>query len=249
VDLANEKGSAYITAHVLGDSELGDWISAGSISTADYAILASRGHLNKPFTSIMDDILSFNSFDWQVRGKKLFYNPIETDVTYFTHARHVRGSVKQDLADFANKILYNYKDLEPRLKTGSLIDSASAYPVTHKAISLGDGITLAEARQLAELHLTNSKSLRSSSGVTVNRIWGADGNDIPLTMIEAGKNIRIDGVVVDAETLSNSYSANDVDTFRIAQVGYDNDRKNVTLSPGKVASRLPVILARMELRK
>lgn len=244
-DLSNEKGSTFITDHILV-AEFAKWISAGTIDTLDYTIPGLREYKPyKTFRQILEDIATFNDYNWYVWDDKLYWEPAETDVTYITDVEHCTGSVRQDLSEFANEVRYSFRNADGTWTFGTLTDEDTDYPELERPESYSDNMTAAQASQLATISLAEHKTLGAVAGVTISKVWNVRGQEIHVSELKPGKVIYINGLIPAKASPSEAFADNDVDTFVIRQIVYNDDNQTVQVSPGNLPQTLPIILNRI----
>lgn len=243
-DLSNEKASTFINAHVLA-GELNTWLDSGTIDTTDYLIPGVRDYQPyKTVREVMDDLYSFNqdTHNWYVWGNYLYWIPIETAVSYHTSTKFSEGAVRQDLSDFSNYVRYSYRDMAGVITTGFEEDTASVYPQHEILDSYSDNMTAAQAETLAEASLINHKVLGATAEITVKKAWDELGNIIPVAQIRPGKIMMIDGLLPARASVGEVFVANDIDTFTIKSITYNEDTQTVDISPGRLPHTLPNVV-------
>ena len=246
-NLSNEKASTYITDHIVGDSEIDDWITDSSIDTTDYTIPGVREYKpHKTARYVMDDLYSFNqnTHDWYVWGKTLYWDVKESDVDYVTSTKYSVGSLRQDLSEFSNEVVYSYRDADGEIQTGTSSDSDTSYPNLERIESYSNNMTSAQATQLADESLEQRKVLGATAQITLSRVWRAMGGELHPSEIRPGKIIRINGLVAAKATPTEIFMENDINVFSIKSVTYDDNNQKATISPGRLPHTLPIVMTR-----
>ncbi len=247
VNLTAEKGSAYITDHILTDGVVSQWLSTGTIDTNDYTMPTRDYSPQKMFREILDDIAAFNAntYDWYVWDDKFYFVPRETVPTYYTTTEYCTGSVRQDLAEFTNYLTYSYSTTAGVITRAQLTDSDSPYPGYEKIEAYSDQMTAAQALQIATESLANRKVLGTTAPITVQKCWYSDGREVHPSEIMPGKLLRVEGLIPAAASIAEAFTDNDIDTFRIIGTTYNHDSQTAQINPGRIGQTLPVLLTRM----
>lgn len=238
--LSNEKGSTYISDHILID-RISDYIDIGKIDTTDYTIpgtLDFRPYVTK--RKALDEIYSYNedTHDWYVWDNSFYWIRKEETISYETSTKFSKGSLRQDLSEFANTVYYSYRDGDGVIQTSYEKDDDTSYP--HCAIyeSYSDNMTAAQASTRAEASLEERKTLGSVGDITIHKIWKVDGGEFHPSLIRPGKIIRILGVVNAKASPSQAFTLNDIDVFRIASVSYDDQTQSARITPGHLPQNI-----------
>lgn len=245
-NLADEKASAYITDHIITHSQFPRFLTVGAIDTDDYTIPGVREY--KPMRTIreiLDDLISFNlnTHTWQIWNREFSWLKLPDSVDYVTSTDWCTGSVRQDLADYANRIVYSYRDAAGVIRTGS-VAAGSRYP-EHAAIeNYAENMTSVQASQLANASLSQRSLMGASSEISVWRVTDQHGRQIHPSELRPGKLIRIDGLIPARATPTEAFVENDYDVFRIRSVSYDHDRQVARVGPGRLPYTLPRVMAR-----
>ena len=245
---SSEKASTYITDHIVGDSQIDDWIEHSSIDTTDYTIPGVREYKpHKTARHVMDDLNTFNqdTHDWYVWGKTLYFLPKEENVSYVTSTDYSTGTLRQDLSEFSNEIVYSYRDADGVIQTGTSSDSETNYPNLERPESYSNNMTAAQASQLASESLEQRKVLGATAQITVSKLWSPMGMEIHPAEMRPGKIIRVNGLVPAKATPDEAYVENDIDVFAIKSITYDDSAQTATISPGRLPHTMPVVLSRM----
>ena len=240
-DLSAEKTSTYINAHILPHAQVYGYIKTGKVSTDDYTI---PGVVEAGECALLRDMLdrayayNANAFTWYVDGDSFYFVPSDTQLTYQTSIKYCTGSLRQDLADFANALAYTYRDLAGLATLALLADSDTVYPTKYRRESFENNMTAAQALQQATESLNNSKVLGSVGTIKINRVWRFGKGEIHRSELEPGKIIRILGLTPGKVNPEAAFVANDVDAFTIKSVTYNEDDQSADIAAGRLPQTL-----------
>jgi len=245
-NLSNAKASAYIISNIFGVDEVNAWIDQGTIDTSDYTIPGVRDY--QPVISmreIMDDLYPFNqnTHTWYIWDNDFYFVPIETELTYITNTECSVGSLRQELGEFSNYIIYTYRDADGVIQYGGSEDTDSVYPTKYQEENYSDNMTSAQAAQLASESLSQHEVLGATAEITISKLWTITGQEIHPSEIRPGKLIHIGGLVSAKASPSEVFSDNDIDTFIVKSVTYDHNSQTASISPGRLPYTLPRVIA------
>lgn len=247
-NLSNEKGSTYINDHILASTPLAQYLTSSSVATGDYTISGVvEAKPRKTMREMVDALYAYNAnaYDWYVWDHCFYWQPRETSVSYKTRTKHSTGSCRQELSNFANYLRYSYTDANGVIQTGYEDGTADGNPSTVVIESYSGNMTAAQAEQAAEESLANHLLLGSTASIEVKRAEGTRGEVVHPSEIRPGKLIRVEGLVPAQASISEVFEANDLDTFLIRGVTWNDDAQSMSVNPGAIGLTIPVVLARL----
>ena len=247
VNLSAEKGSTYITDHILSDEEVSSWLTAGNIETTDYTIPGLREYKPwKTYAEILEDINQFNGWRWYVRGKALHFEPYTEEVAYRGSVEFATGSARSDPTEFANRLRYDYTDTAGVRQTATLTDTDSPYPIKDAAYSLSGNMAAAQAQQAAQIMLDSLSFIGTTAPCEIWYCETPEGMSIPACEIWPGVGIRVDGFIPATASPAEAFQIdNDIDTYTIRAMTYDHESGRAALELGRQSHSMPVILNRL----
>lgn len=262
----SQYGGAWITANLIGDTDLG--YLAGTISNGYQFPVGLDFAPEIYYADAVAKINEANGFQYG-----FFPPPCSNLVGNRFDFRDNRSSPPDyylDIQDCEGKqIQYTLEGIENYLHVSYCTDpndnSSYAYfwwpDGGPDAISEGlygrrDGIlvvpdmsTLPQAQQWAATALELRKRLRPSTDIVAHKITDPYGVEVPLTLVQAGKVLHIRGLNPGEFTLLTAQSINELCTWPIVMATMDIGNDAVTLSPGGLATGLDIQLARAEMNK
>lgn len=246
VNLSAEKGSTYITDHILTDEEVSNWIQAGNIQTTDYTIPGVREYKPwKTYAEMLEDINQFNGWYWYVRGKALYWEPPSGEVAYRGTVEFATGSARSDPTEFANRLRYDYTDTDGVRQTATLT-ADSPYPVKDAPFSLSGNMTAAQALAAAQVRLDSLSFIGTTAPCEIWYCETPQGMSIPACEIWPGLGIRIDGFIPATASAAQAFQIdNDIDTYTIRAMTYNHETGRAALELGRQSHSMPVILNRL----
>lgn len=248
-----EKGSSWITDHCLSVAGL----TAGNITTGDYAFPAGINFQPEIFlVPALEKINACNGYVYGPGSGMIFdYHPMSTTPDYYL-----------DIEDCDTQIKYSIENIENYLHVTYSLDGTNylyfwwpaAGPAEPSATIYGrcDGVlvvpnisTLDHAQQMATVALNWRKRMHPATSIVARKITDANGAEIPIPTVGAGKLLHMRGLYPTVETITQTQAVNELSTFEVVMAAVDIDAETVTLSPGAVGDNLPMMLAQSDMEK
>jgi hypothetical protein len=250
VDLSGEKGSTWMTDHLVTHGKLRQWVKAWDIETTDYTIPDTIDvDRYETLNGMIEAINKFNGFEWGIdQDFTFFFRPYRVQkAAYITDLQHSEGAILRDLGDYADKIQYKYDNLagNPASNKTSTEDTDLPVPIC-EIIDIPGLNSAAQALQYATIALDEALVSGSSTEVTATRIWNRANVPVHPSEVEPGKAVFIRGILPGRKQPGEFFEPDDISTFMIKTMTYNDDNESVSLGPGRVADKLEVLLARIE---
>jgi len=250
-DLSNEKGSTYLNDHIVSASALEPWIKGTDVQTHDYSIPGTFDVPNNvPMIEVIEWINKFNGWDWGIDEDRIFFfrQPVTEKPEYIVDEAYWTGGVTQDISEWGNRARVDYTNLSDVASQVSVDDDESEYPLHGKWFSISQKMNSTQATQYANIALGECSKFGTSQEIEVKKIKDIHGKGVHPSEVEIGKLVHIRGLVPAVGKPSEIYGENDINTFRIMSMHYNDDGPSVSISPGKIASRLEVLLNRLDIK-
>jgi hypothetical protein len=245
---AGEKGSDYITDHIVSDEDLG--LVAGTIDTDDFAIVTGLDFFpGKSYRDILEEINTFNGWRPQCWGWALDWKPLEKTALYYVRyedcepreLNRTREPVKNwcQWAYSTDGSVYGYvtsEDTESQELHGKRCYWGSVSGMCSEA----------EAQEIADVFIEENKDLKPTSSLTTDKVYDRYGGKVDPEDVKAGNVVMIENLLPTEEAISGDGVINEVSTWEIAEARYKDGK--VSISPGDPLATVDVLLAQISNR-
>lgn len=257
LNLGVEKGSTYITDHIIGEGD--PVLTAGDIDTSDFLFTTGIDfYPGKDFWYILDEICKYQLYDWWIErsldprlppAPRLYFQPRETAVTYQVLLGDCEQStLNRNREDLWNWIQYGFTP------DGSIYGYVTAQDATSQAAhglrqvwdSVSYPISQTEAQALADTFIALKKDLKPNSSITTDIVMNQQKVLVPPGQVEPRKVLLIPDLLPSEETIVSAQSINEMQTWSIDEVKLKGGK--VDLSPGGLPTTLDVLLAKYDYR-
>lgn len=181
-------------------------------------------------------------WEWGVYSdRRLYYRPQgSAAATWYVDISALE--VQRTLDELYNAIYASYQDASNSvLRTAANTDSASVarYGLTRRRVQDAQTTSATQANAQRDAVLADTKNPRPRSGITVARLFDANGARWPLTSVRAGDTVIIRNL---PPTLSTSIDR--IRVFRLTRSEYHADDNTLTMEP---EAPLPTLEAQLAL--
>jgi hypothetical protein len=245
---ANDQLSDFLTTIVFADASLE--VVAGTIETGDYVFPTGTIFEFKPTTdyfSAIEQMNAPNNYDWGVWVDKAFDFKAKVDdlrwIVYLDDCSDL--SVAPNTEALCNYVLVDYTQDGSHHEQVVVqdTDSQALYGIIKKRVDIPGRITTAGATQLANTYLAECKDLKVSASFATSRIFDIYGAEHHLAEARGGDNLRLLGWLATEGTL---YNLDNITTFQVKSVKYDNDRYSLDVTPAEFIPSTELQIARLQ---
>ncbi len=250
VSVGAEKGSTWMTDHLLTDSDLG--LQTGTISTLDYTFPANGidASPRKTYADMLQAINAPNGWSYGVWAERAFsFAAKSASPAYIVDITDCDSELEYGLENIINYLFYSYTADGGTYAYSTLSDAASIamYGRRDGELEIPGKATAAQALQIATVYLNERKVMRPRSAVVARRIFDTQYNEVPIYEVPAGPAVFIEGLFPGELSITAAWAINEMSTFNIVESVVDVTGGTVSLSPGDYASQASRMVARREL--
>lgn len=257
------KGSAWITANPIGDTDLA--IPAGLINASDFSF--PYGIDFSPVTyyaEALEKINKANGYFYGVWEDGLHFEPYAATAQYEVRAQDAKYQLSYSIEDIENCLYVTYSangsdilgfwypNTDMVNFTGTAVPdvtSAGLYRRRDGRLDVQGQATLAQAVAQAAVALAERKRMRPKSSFATTRVTDAvTGQIVPLPMVRAGSIVHIKDLYSRHVSSVEARILNELSTFVIAETSYEVATGLLTISPGTMGAMMEKMLAQIEAR-
>lgn len=252
LNLASMKMSSYVTAVILVDGNVSPFISAGSISTADYLCPAMEDIA--PWKTHLETLDNYNKWnDWRYymsEGRKFNLAPPQTVAKWIVLAEDAPGfEISDSPANYWNVVSYSYTLVGSSEKlTGMATNAASIATygrVVVKYLDIsGEVANATQAQAIANIYLNHGSTMTAMGQIKTQKVYDAVTYEpVEGWRVKGGDVVKIQDFLAPSAYIGNV--ADELTTMEIKTAQYERVGNWLTITPKDWDSGLEPLLTRI----
>jgi hypothetical protein len=248
-NLGAERGSTYITDHIVTDSKLG--FTAGTLKVDDFLFTTGlEFYPGKCWWDILDEICKYQQCRWYVdRDKRLCFVAKNTTIAYHVLMEDCEESSlnrNRDEVDNWYQLGYTADGSTYGYVVSENTTSQALHGMRRKWDGVSYKVSQTEAQALADTYIAEHSLLKPSSSLTTDIITNALKVQINPLDVEPREILYIPDLLATEETITGAAAINEICTWEICEIRWKDGR--VAFSPGAQPTLLETMLAKYEAR-